>query len=401
MRRWLMIVCLVLVSSLGFAQSDTPESEPSPLMQALSAVPDNSTVRESEILFSYGNYHDAIRAFGVDIPQDWSSWLDDQTFPVRVLPPAGASNFLQYLMVGAPVYPEILGFDFFQIGQALEFGTPPSMGQVLLGEIDPDAVAAAFTARNYTAEEQESGLLLCPANGCDSGMSMDIKNRMPENPFGGALGRSEISYVQDGILLNSPDDETLLSMTYALKGTARSLADSADFQAADHVLAAYPYVSAVIAVSPLALGLGDPMRMIEGQEIDIPEGADALLPFYSSALFASVANENLDEYGLVLLVYGDSETAEIAAAAVDARLALPSVVTRMSYAELFAELGDVAPAQVISDEATGLSLVVLSMGGIPREDIVESGIGHSAFMRLIQSVYRRDTEWLRWGVESE
>jgi hypothetical protein len=400
MRRLLVIVCLVLVGSLSFAQSDTPESEPSPLMQALSAVPDNATVRESAILFSFGDYHAAIAAAGFEIPQDWASFIDNDPFSPRVLPPAGAANLLQYLFLGAPAYPEILGFDFFQIGQALEFGTLPGMGQVLVGSIDPVAVVTAFTARDYTAEEQELGFLLCPANGCDSGQDFDINNRMPENPFGGNLGRREISYVQDGIFVNSPDDVTLLSMTYALKGSARSLAESPELQAADHALSEWPYVSAVIAVSPLELGVGDPMRMIEGQEVVIPEGADVLLPFYSAALFASVADEER-QYGLALLVYADAETAEIAAAAVNARLGLLSSVTEEPYRELFAEFGEVVPAEIVTDEATGLSVVVLRVGGPTHDEAAENGLVHSSFNRLVQSIYRRDTEWLRWGVEGE
>jgi hypothetical protein len=399
MRRLLIIACLVLFSSLSFAQSDTPETQPSPLIQALSAVPDNTTVREAEILFSFADYHAAISAAGFEIPQDWAEFTDNDPFSPIILPPAGPSNLLQYLLVGGPDYPEILGFDFFQIGHALEFGLLPGTGQVLLGEIAPAHVVAAFTARDYTFEERDSGFLLCPAKGCDSGLNIDMRNRMPENPFGGHLGRSEISYVQHGTFLNSADEVTLLSMTYAVKGSGRTLADSAAFQAADHVLSEWPYVSAVTAINPLILRLSDTPRTLGDREVPIPEGADAALPRYDAVVFASVADEER-QYGLALLMYPDVETAEIAAAAVDARLEQLSLVMRSTYAEVFADLGDVIPAQVITDEATGLSVVVFRIGGLTHEEAVELRVPHIAFMRFMQGVYSQDTEWLHWTPEA-
>jgi hypothetical protein len=230
---------------------------------------------------------------------------------------------------------------------------------------------------------------------------------MRGNPFGGHLGRREPIFVGDGVLLNSPNDTLVEAMAAAYEGSESSLADAPDFQALANVLAEYPYVSAVMAVSPLSVSLLDPLAMTRDTE-----AAEALLadletmPLqpYQIAAFASVADGER-EYGLALLVYVNAEAAQQAAASIDERLAaLKSVRTQQTYADLLAETGTLEPAQVVADDATGLSAVVVRMTTPqPVNEEVDGQIvaSHRGYVRFLQMLVLRDTNWLAWSSSEE
>jgi hypothetical protein len=405
----LIALCLLFALAFSGAAQDATEispepSEMTPFLRALSLIPNTSAVREATPVFSYADYHAALEARGMPVPESLSGYLDggEADGPLSTsLPPAGPSTMLQYLFAGGPEYPQTVGFDFFEIAQAVEFGTPPAMGQVLLGDFDTAMILDAYTQRGYTAVDD----LLCPADGCDTGMKQNIAERNPANPFGGHLGRSEPIFVGDGVLLNSPDEPLVEAMAAAYDGSASSLADAPEFQAIAGVLAEYPYVSAVMAVSPLAVTTLDPRMMTEN-----PEAAEALLASleaeplapYTMTAFASAADGE-NEYGLALLVYVNAAAAQDAAAVIDNRLAaLESVRTRQTYADILNAAGTLEPAQVVTDEATGLSVVVVRVTAPqPTNEEMDGQIvrSHLAFNRFVQMLYMRDTNWLVWGGE--
>jgi hypothetical protein len=391
------------------AAQDAIETAPEPtaFMRALSLIPNTAAVREATPIFSYADYHAALEARGMPVPESLAGYLDggEADGPLApTLPPAGPSAMLPYLFAGGPEYPQTVGFDFFQVAQAAEFGTPPGMGQILIGDFDTAMIFAAYMLRGYTAvDEDEHGTLLCPADGCDTGTKQNLRGTDPANPFGGHLGRSEPIFVGDGVLLNSPDDTLVEAMVEAHADSASSLADAPEFQAIAGVLAAYPYVSAVMAVSPLAVTTLDPRAMTEN-----PEAAEALMASleaeplapYVMAAFASAADGE-NEYGLALLVYVNADAAQDAAAVIDNRLAtLESMRTRQLYADLLNQIGTLEPAQVVTDEATGLSVVVVRVAGAqPTNEEVDGQIvrSHLAFNRFVQMIYMRDTNWLVWS----
>jgi hypothetical protein len=341
------------------------------------------------------------------VPESLSGYLDsgEADGPLSPsLPPAGPSTMMQYLYAGGPEYPQTVGFDFFEVAQAVEFGIPPGMGQVLIGDFETDAILAAYGLRGYTPERDvELGTLLCPADGCDTGTKQNLRGTNPANPFGGHLGRSEPIFVGDGVLLNSAVDTVVEAMAATYEGSASSLADAPEFQAIAGVLAEYPYVSAVMAVSPLAVTTLDPRMMTENPEIAerLMRGIEAepLAP-YQLAAFASAADGE-NEYGLALLVYVNADAAQDAAAVIDNRLAtLESMRARQLYADILSAAGTLEPAQVVTDEPTGLSVVVVRVTRTQPTNVVVDGDivrSHLAFNRFVQMVYGRDTNWLVWG----
>ena len=402
---------LLMLAFTGAAQDATgtpaETAEPTAFMRALSLIPNTAAVRESTPLFSYADYHAAIASRGMDVPESLSAYLEGgevegPLFPS--LPPAGPANLLQYLVSGGPEYPQTVGFDFFEIAQAVEIGTPPGMGQILIGAFDNLLIFGTYKLRGYTeVREDESGTLLCPAGDCTVGTKQNIRERNPANPFGGHLGRSEPIFVGDGVLLNSASDALVEEMVAAYTDDAPTLADAPEFQAIANVLAEYPYLSAVLAVSPLDLAQIDPIVIERNPEIAerLLEGIEAepLAP-YAAAAFASAADDE-HEYGLTLLVYTNADAAQDAAAVIDNRLAtMESLRAGQTYTDLLNEIATLEPAQVVADEATGLSVVVVRVtGDLPTNEEVDGQIiwSHRHFQRFVQMVYARDTHWLVWG----
>lgn len=417
MRKILMILLVLLAASVATAQdaTGTPDAEPSPFMRALALIPDTALVREAAPLFSYADYAAALAARGIETPETLTAYLADReaygpVFPA--LPLSGPENLQTYLLAGGEEYPQTVGFDFFEIAQGIQVGVPPGAGQILIGEFSADAVEAAYTARGYTIErEGETGLLLCPEAGCESGAQINFANRLMGNPFGGELGRSEPLFVDDGVLLNSPHFPLVEAMAAAYEGGESSLADAPEMQAVAAVLDGYPYVMSVMAVSPLSLGTIDLNFMDDDAKAQTLESITSALEAaplapYQIAAFASAADET-NEYGLALLVYANADAAEQAAASIDQRLAgmhsfrMPT----RTYAEILADSGTLEPSAVVTDESTGLSVVVLRASKpLPSNEPGDDGMvmgSHLIYRRLYEMINARDSSWLVWGSGAE
>jgi hypothetical protein len=289
---------------------------------------------------------------------------------------------------------------------------PPGAGQILIGEFSADAVEAAYAARDYTVErEGDSGVLLCPAAGCDSGMQIDFRNRLMSNPFGGDLGRSEPLFVAEGVLLNSPHFPLVEAMADTYEGSGTSLADAPELQAVAGVLDDYPHVMSVMAVSPLSLGTIDLSFATEEAQVQLSEGIVSQLESmplapYQIAAFASTADET-NEYGLALLVYADADAAQQAAASIDQRLAGMRSFRQpqRTYAEILNNVGTLEPSAVVTDEATGLSVVVVRISdALPLNEPDSMGLipgSHVPYRRFYEMIISRDINWLIWGSGEE
>lgn len=415
MRKHLIFLFALFVLTLSAVAQDateTPDPEPSPFRRALSLIPDIESVRESTLIFSYADYHAALAARGIERPDRLVEFLDDREVYGPILPAlplTGPENLITYLIAGGADYPATVGFDFFGVAQGLQVGMPPGAGQILIGEFSADAVEAAYTARDYAVErETETGALLCPAAGCDSGAQIDFRNRLPGNPFGGDLGRSEPIFVDDGVLLNSPHLPMLEAMADTYEGEAASLADAPELQAIGGVLDDYLYVSSVIAVSPLSLGTLD-ARIAETPSVaqTITEQLESMpVAPYQIAAFAAAADPE-NEYGLALLVYVSAEDARVAATSIDQRLAaMESVrIPGRTYADLLTDIGTLEAASVVTDEATGLSVVVVrALNPVPSNEPGDDGMvraSHLLFRRFYEMIISRDNNWLILGSGEE
>lgn len=376
MRKFPALLTLLL-AGIAFSQSD------SRFLTALQSVPVLPFVQDASNIVSFADADAAFAARRVRVPAAWSD--DFNPSLIMSLPPTMPADLIQYLHVGAADYPAELGFDFFDISHTIEFGQPPEQAFVLFGDFTEERVAAAFMARGYF----QDGALLCPAAGCDTGHTVDLANRNPGNPFGGALGRSFPVWATAQSVATSPSLAALNRIVTAA-GTD-TLADLPEVQALDAVLAGWPLLVGVSIANPLLLAVADPLQPAEDQAVLAAQP----LPPYSLIAYASTADAD-NEYGLVLLVYGDASSAEQAAAALDVRLTqLHSITRRVPFAEFLADHGTLAPAEVRTDAATGLSVVVVSLAApLPQE---AAAIAAGPFSRFRDGLFMRDTAWLLPG----
>jgi hypothetical protein len=372
--RFLLALCVLALAFTGAAQDAPPETEPSAFLRILSAVPTGEYVENGNPLISFGAYHEAIAAAGLDIPQDWDDYRSGDPAAVDAAVYTLGPGALRTYDTYGERYAEIAGFDFFEVEYAAAFGVPPQSGIVLAGEFDTNAVIAAHSTRGYTVEALDGGTLLCPPDGCDTGKVTDPAAMDPANPFGGRLGRQEPVFVADGLILNSPDIAVLEAMIAAYEDSAESLADLPEYQALAAVLTDTVYHSLEV-FGPGEFGL-------PGERSDEVEALldSAPLPRYIIAASANGTGKD----GLsssIVLVYSETVAAESAAAAIDARADLPLVQHIMdtsvtiSYREWFEMFGAaLQPTQVLYNEAGGLTAVISRRTPIVASDPGQPGL---------------------------
>ncbi|MCU0465195.1 MAG: hypothetical protein MUF38_11570 [Anaerolineae bacterium] len=388
----LLLAALMLVPAV--AQDDpttTPESETlPPLLMALSVVPDTPEVRTSPIIATFADYRASYALRGVE-PAGAYADMDNEALSAvfNSLSTTGVTSLAAYFAVLGEM-PALTGFDFFEIDYALEFAQPPDMGAIIGGTFNLDTIVAAHEGRGYTVEaSDEAGLiLLCGAEGCESGAQMNFDNRNPANPFGGALGQSHPLAASGSLILSSPNFDQLTAMQSAQAGDVPSLAEDDVVQAIANLLYSRPTVGAVVLMDPLSLSIASP---------DItPEQIEALpaLPSYGIVAVAYTADDTY-EYSEILLTYASAEEAEGAVIALTERLAPDGVVSSVTGAplrEMLDESGELV-IEAVSDEATGLYAARISIR-VSIETADDLGRYAMGFNRWMSAIVRRDTLFL-------
>lgn len=396
LRKLLLCLALLLPISLAVSAQEI-EPEPTAFMRAMLFVPNEEFVRESPILASYADHQAALQSRNLDMPANWQEFenSDQQGAVTFALPLTLLQNFAQQLMRYDSPDPNMLGFDFFDIAQSVEFGSPPEGGQVILGAIRPDSVINAYSQRGYVQDDRyDFGTLLCPTDGCDTALNRD-SNNTDENSIDVEFGR-EPTFVANGMLLTSPSEVTLTTMVDTYDDQVDSLAEMPAVQALGEFLADEQDVSAAVLFNPVTLMLqsviGD--LGIENADAVLPELGEPV-PQYMLAAIAASADEDSED-GLVVLVYSDMDNAETAAERINSHLfSLESLVVDAPYREIYGDVGEIVPAEVIRNEEMGLSLVVLRLEG--EKPTGDELAAHRAFQRLLQTFLSRDLLWLAWG----
>jgi hypothetical protein len=143
----------------------------------------------------------------------WEAWLAN-SFRINTGMP------LNEIMSSDEAVP-LLGFSLIDVDQMVLFGQPPSMGLVMHGDFDFDAVHWALRERGYEVVSDGGVEMYCPEGDCSLTTTIDLANRDPANPFGGTFGRREaFALVPDaGLILNSADAQVVADMLAAGAGT--------------------------------------------------------------------------------------------------------------------------------------------------------------------------------------
>lgn len=240
--------------------------------------------------------------------------------------------------------PEVVGFDMLQVDRALQFGTPPEEGLILVGDFDAEAISAAYEANfDLTARDFEGTRVWTWGDDLQAGFEIDLDNQVLANPFGGMLGRRQPILISDGLLMSSPDLDLVLGHADAAAGNVPSLAEDTRYRAAAEAVAKDASIlQAAIAGPVLTQEMGSAEFLVPSDGHHSKEAVNQYLepiladyqelPAYELLLLADTVTAS-EQVTRLALVFPDAETAENAAAVILSRLdAYPTL-----YGDTFGE----------------------------------------------------------------
>jgi hypothetical protein len=339
--RLVAATALTLTLTSAVVAQEEPEH---PLMQMLALVPDIPAALENVPAISYvdfaaletarpgvGDFSTGAEFNAARDAREASAGIWMANMQRIIAAPPG----LAQATLAADNSRDLVGFDLFDVDQALTFGVPPSVANILLGDFDNGAIVAAYEARDYAVTQNEGVVILQRADG-EPGYTQSLAESNRAIPFGGELGRREPLVVLDGLLLNSADDAVVQALVATATGEQRSLTARPSMVAAAEALTSNEatLLQAAfldprhVAVTPMNFGaifeamesqptVEELEAMLEPQTV---EGYGAL-PFYTMAVMADMQIGS-DQVATLALVYDDEAEAEAAAAELTNRLAI-------------------------------------------------------------------------------
>ena len=334
--RVLLAACLLAVSSApALAQEATfePGAEQPPLLEMLALVPDVPEALTStayDPFLSYVDYRAVEDARpGAPTFESWADYaearaardVDIRLWSVNSVRIRTGPDLFRFLDDSAETA-EVVGFDLFDIDRALTFGRPPARGLILQGRYDAPAIEEAYSARGYTAG-QNNGVVLLQRGDGESGSDINVNAINLANPFGGELGRLQPLAVTAEYLLSTPNDALFDDMVNSYVGYAQSL---------------YTRPELVAAAEAVSIGHGDLLQALfydpetggtQTSDLHNVTARYGPLPAYSVAVVADL-QDGPDQIALVALVYEREDKARAAAAELTDRLGdFPNLTARM------------------------------------------------------------------------
>lgn len=397
---WVIII-VILSATTTFAQ-DGREN----LLELLNTVPDQPQYRES--LISYVDYFATVEAReGAIIPESWTGLVGTEPPPHQLYMAAihglvGGPTFFIHIYAGGKLWRETVGFDFVDIERGITFGTPPDFGNVIIGNFDHDAIAAALSTQNYISSELSDFVQWCGTIGCENGLLVDVQERNIGNPFGGYIGRQEPLLVSDRMIVNSPALHVIMMVEDAVTDKVNSLADNANYVAAVNSITPDNLLIQAHFVHP-SVFLLDVANLFLDQDTDKVEALIANmadLPQYDLVMIADTATGS-EQVVILTLVYPSLADAEVAVDVVSTRLEnADSFYFEQPLHELFESLNitDMV-ATAIQDDEHDLAVAVFEFHAPLVNSIVVEGeevfpLSSPVFRLFISMIYTRDMVWL-------
>lgn len=357
LHRWLTLV-LLLGTAFAASAQDAP---PLPVLAILASAPDTPGARQ---MLSYADYQ-ALTGGAAD-EQSWIDSLSSNLY---------SGPTLDYFADRVRDQEALIGVPLFDVAQAATWGQPPQHTTLFQGDFDSEAVAAAYAAREYSANPMGELILYCGPDGCDSGNTVQLDARNPGDPFGGELGaqRPVLFIPREDVaqLASSPNLPTLEEDASAATGTSPSLADSPDYQAAVRALTDASTLLQAYFLSPQAVG---------------PSSDGSELPVYSLLVLAETETDE-GSNASVTLVFPSLADAEASIPILESRMkSLVSDVTGESFAATLKNRGVLLNTSAFEDAETGL--------GVAQIDLQTPNDEQSSYRLLVNSLNRRDLGWL-------
>lgn len=387
----IVLIAMLLMFVTGAAAQ--PEAD-SPLLEMLARVPALPTNRG---MITFADFEAIETAYApAQRPHDWAAfqaWQDSEEDAPENLPYLlwwvvfgrfSSAESARFLMEAGNM-PAALGIDYFEIDQELNYGTPPEASDQLAGDFDLDVVRAAFAARGYTQAASDDVELWCGEVGCEGGLTVNPRNRLVSNPFGGELGRIQPLLIEDNALISSPGIEAIEDHIAVAAGEARSLADAREYQAAVNAMTTdgtllqamfvdgEPLLRFATTSPATTLGLFSPQMTAEQRAEILRRLLEdyETLPQFTLLAIADVVTET-EQQARLILIYSSREDAERAAELLPGRIAAyQSMMVRRQLTELLEErhVEDIR-YEVVEDGAANRTALVIAFAaqkGTPEE----------------------------------
>lgn len=395
----LILLSLFIAIPLTSAQ-DSGESE-NPLLTFLTHVP-TSAVQQELHTFSYMDYRalEASRNIPKPTPE---TYLDDLLW-IRTSFAIKSGFPLQYLRTIMDSRAET-GFNFFDMDRSASFGQPPSQAYLMEGVFDQALMTVGYNGLGYEATEIQGIPALCSVDGCDTGLTVNLENRFPGNPFGGQLGRREPIVFLPDLLANSPNLNTVTGIIQAANDEVNSLADNDYYVALAEAATQNPLIQ-LNTFNGLELMMTGTMltnvanlsaEELQAQIDEINPLVGTLPPY----VLVGVVSAYTDEYELaqLMIVYNDADQAQTAAETLEARLAdYTSIVTGQEFSDFVTSIDGTVDTSVYVSESTGKHVAIWTLRNpFPGNEPDDSGnipIWGLAHNRLFDMFMMRDVSFL-------
>lgn len=235
---WLVsVIILTFTGSLSYAQGANP------LLIMLASVPQDPVYPPmSANTISYADYRAIERANGVPNPasrtefdlmdETLQSWWQASLLRIHAGPP----GFVNLTTDKIATMPELMGFDYFDMDQALVYGADPYVGTVVRsadGAFSLTETTKALSARGYSPRASATGI----AWGLGGDGMTNIDNIALGDPFGGDVGlASRVAVMDTHTVANSFLWGILLKTTEAHTGETPSYDELPEYRVMARVL---------------------------------------------------------------------------------------------------------------------------------------------------------------------
>jgi hypothetical protein len=420
---WLCLALLMaalLCTSCGSKAEETPGA--GSLLSLLAGIPEDPIDRTDCFIY-FVDYSAMESAYNAARPADAEEFADleasDEAHKVwSVLFRGTTWVYSRYWQVGLGTGPETVGFSPLEVDQAVWFGVPPSDCLMLAGSFDADAIRTAYqTSIGLAPKDFDGTTVWCAAEDGADGFQMDLSKGVPENPFGGDLGRRQPMIISEDLLMSSADLGLVLAHLDAAGGTVPNLADALSYRAAVNAVGEdADILQATIACPIMAmqmastlLGADRLLRELSGSTLEgLLEDYQELPAFELLILADSVTSD--EQIARVGLLYRDAESAEIAAPILLDRLATYPSLSGSSFAEVLTPANGTGPRYYVQQESERAVLVLEfpAPRATPEEIVAMLGDDKATatspgwvYRRLSQMLVQRDTSWLSTATRAE
>jgi hypothetical protein len=304
----LLLLCVtILLPNITRAQ-DAPAN---PLLDMLALVPDNADAHPSNgFSISYADYRALVQTSGIDIPAAGTQFSalssDAQAQYFRVFQRLSAGMQLDYLKTYLEGMQKSVGFDWFSVGRALVYGTPPRLATILGGQFNADDVGQALKARNFESTTVDGVTIW---SRFEDG-KVNIKDIDRTDPFGGELGAAARIALLPGYIANSRFTDETNAIVSAFNKKSPSLAQSEDYRVLTQAITdPNKYTGSLIQAQFAEPALFEGAKLPANGTLPTPPDLSGELPAYTLAVLAD-RQEGDTQVNLIAVVYADVATAQ-------------------------------------------------------------------------------------------